>query len=370
MSCRCEYCDKKNCFGECQNYLIEMIKNGVGHDDIETLLMQLPKVKYALTAKINSIFGTEIEVCKNSDRLDDKTFAFKQFLYKKNRNNKTNLAEIKKALWDKEVFGKAYCFFESTENGNNLYYLSQSSVNTFIPIEKDSIIQEVSYYTVGEPTITDKIDWKEHKDGYIKYDGGYIIKPSNMLVFESDTFVLNSDLMQLQNLLQINKKINESTTYRDYGNVFVFPNGKIATALSATGNRIKEEMNKAVKAMRDKVAKLIKKDNTKDSNVIVLDEQYQKIEQIKPLTKITEYQFYWEKQDDIISSVVNFPAILMNMGNVSGDVSKVALIKDARANFLTPLKNDTANILTTLCDKLFDEDGYYIRFEDYKEIEV
>lgn len=371
---QCPYCEKKACHGECQNYLIQMMEKGIDRKELEKIFKEIPKFNYVLNSKIASIFGTEIEVAKDSDIIEDRTFEFKQFLFRKNANGKTNLSEIKKALREKEIFGKSYLFFsagdENEEGKDCLYSLGCDAVTVFKEIENDPIIDNISYYTVGDPDIPEVIDWSEHKKGYIKDDEGYIISKANMLIFESDSYVLNSDLMQLQNLLQINRKVNESTTFRDYGNVFVFPKGKVSAALSATGQRIKDEVNKAVKSMRDKVAKLIKKNNTEDSNVIMLDEQYEKIEQVKPLTVIKDYEFYWKKQDDIISSVVNFPAILLSLGETSGNISKEALIKDARANFLYPLKNDTANVLSMLCDKLFNEEGYYIRFADFEDTEL
>lgn len=373
---QCPYCEKRTCHGECENYLIQMMERGIDRIELEKVFKEIPKFNYVLNSKIASIFGTEIEVAKDSKTNKDRTFEFKQFLFRKNANGKTNLSEIKKALREKEIFGKSYLFFDAADENEKgkdcLYFLGYDSVTPYKDEEKenDPIIDNVLFYTVGSPDIPDLIKWSENKKGYIKDDNGYVISKENMLIFESDSYILNSDLMQLQNLLQINRKVNESTTYRDYGNVFVFPKGKVSSALSATGNRIKEEVNKAVTAMRDKVAKLIKKNNTRDSNVIMLDEQYEKIEQVKPLTIIKDYEFYWEKQDDIISSVVNFPAILLNLGEATGNISKEALIKDARANFLYPLKNDTANVLSMLCEKLFDDDGYYIRFADFEDTKV
>lgn len=371
-SWQCPYCESNSCYGECENYLIQMMKRGIDREKLEQIFKEIPMFNYVLNSKIASIFGTEIEVAKDSNTSEEHTFKFKQFLFSKNGNGKTNFSELKKVLREKEIFGKAYLFFDPGEEGSKpcLYYLGYDDVNVFRPVKQDAIINEVSYYTVGEPDVPDEIDWSKHPKGYIRYDNGYIISKENMLKFDSDSYVLNSDLMRLQNLIQINRKVNESTTYRDYGNVFVFPKGKISGALSATGLRIKDEVNKVVEKMRNKIASLIKKNNTKDSNVIMLDEQYEKIEQVKPLTVIKDYEFYWKKQDDIISSVVNFPTILLNLGEASGNISKEALIKDARANFLYPLKNDTANVLSMLCDKLFNEEGYYIRFADFEDTKV
>lgn len=371
-SWQCPYCESKSCYGECENYLIQMMKRGIDRDKLEQIFKEIPKFNYVLNSKIASIFGTEIEVAKDSETSEERTFEFKQFLFRKNGNGKTNFSELKKVLREKEIYGKAYLFFDPGEEESppSLYCLGCDDVKVFIPKKPDAIINEVSYYTVGEPDVPDAIDWSEHPKGFIRDDNGYIISKENMLIFDSDSYVLNSDLMQLQNLIQINRKVNESTTYRDYGNIFVFPKGNISAALSATGHRIRDEVNKVVEKMRNKVASLIKKNNTKDSNVIMLDEQYEKIEQVKPLTVIKDYEFYWKKQDEIISSVVNFPTILLNLGEASGNISKEALIKDARANFLYPLKNDTANVLSMLCDKLFGEEGYYIRFADFEDTKL
>lgn len=367
----CPYCQQSNCYGECENYLIDIIEHTKNRSILEKIFSEIPKFNYVLNSKIASIFGTEIEVAKDSNRNDEKTKEFKKFLYQNNNNGQTNLSEIKRAIREKEIFGKSYLFIMRDGKKIALYFIPVHKISITKNKKDDPLMDNILYYSLGEikpNEIPERLTF--NRNGYIKTENGYIISKRNMIVFESDSYVLNSDLMQLQNLIQINRKINESTTYRDYGNIFVFPKGKVKDMLSATGNRMKEEFNKAIKKMRDKVASLIKKNNTDDSNVIMLDEQYDKVQQVQPLTKITDYQFYWDKQDDILSSVVNFPTILLNLGEASGNISKEALIKDARTNFLTPLKNETANDMSLICDKLFTEQGYYLRFLDYEETEL
>jgi len=45
------------------------------------------------------------------------------------------------------------------------------------------------------------------------------------------------------------------------------------------------------------------------------------------------------------------------------------LIRDARANALTPLKQDTENVLNKITNKIFGK-GVHLRFADYEPIDV
>ena len=68
-----------------------------------------------------------------------------------------------------------------------------------------------------------------------------------------------------------------------------------------------------------------------------------------------------------MTSVFGFPMILAGLGDEAGNVSKDALLREARANTLTPLKSDTANALSKIARKMFGEE-YYLRFQDYSEV--
>lgn len=176
-------------------------------------------------------------------------------------------------------------------------------------------------------------------------------------------------MRQLRILLEINRKIYESTTKRDYGDIFLFTSAPQKNVVSAVAKRVKDSVNEAIEKMREHVATLIKKNKVTDSNVVVLDESYKEAKQIAPVTKVTDYQFVWEQQDDIVTSVFNFPMLLAGLGDESGNVSKEALIKEARANTLTPIKADTANALSKIAIKLFG-DNFYLRFKDYEAEEI
>jgi len=356
----CEYCQKNGCHGECENYILEMAMAGTKIDGFERLFREIPKFNYVLNEKINSIFGTDLEVASNSDVQSDLTNQFNQFLYATNENGNTNLYEIKKAIKHKEIFGESYLFFDNI----NVYALTKDEVEAYSADETNPIIDAIQYYTVGTCEVPDVL--QVDSNGFIKQDTGYIIFPSNMIKFKSDEYVLNSDLKQLQILLEINRKIYDSTTKRDYGDLFLFTDTPQVNMISAVAQRVKDSVNTAIEKMRERVAELIKRNKVDDSNVVVLDETYKDVKQIAPITKVTDYQFIWEHQDEILSSVFNFPMLLAGLGDDAGNVSKSALLQDARANTLTPIKSDTANSLSVIARKLFGEQ-YYLRFQDYPD---
>ncbi|MDG4968260.1 hypothetical protein [Lactococcus lactis] len=361
----CESCEKLGCHGECENYILQMIEHDAERDAFDRLFKEIPKFNYVLNEKINAIFGTDLEVAKGSEVDKTQTEALSNFLYSKNKNRNTNLFEIKRAIKEKEIFGEGYLFFDS--EGRNVYALAKSEITEFQEDEKNPIIDNILYYTVGTVDVPDK--FKFETKGFFEQESGYIISPENMIKFKSDSYALNSDLRQLQILLDINRKIYESTTKRDYGDLFLFTTAVTKDILSAVAKRVKDKANETIKKMRERVAKLIKRNKVDDSNVIVLDENYKSVEQIKPVTMVKDYQFIWEKQDDIITSVFNFPMLLAGLGDGAGNVSKEALLKEARANTLTPIKADTANALTDIAKKLCGEE-YYLRFKDYSEVNV
>lgn len=359
----CESCEKIGCHGECENYILQMIEHDAERDAFDRLFKEIPKFNYVLSEKINSIFGTDLEVAKGSEVDEVQTEALSKFLYSKNKNRNTNLFEIKRAIKEKEIFGEGYLFFDSKEK--NVYALAKSDITEYQEAEKNPIIDNILYYTVGTVDIPDKLNFGT--DGFIEQKAGYIISPENMIKFKSDSYALNSDLRQLQILLDINRKIYESTTKRDYGDLFLFTTTATKEIVSAVAKRVKDKANETIKKMRERVAKLIKRNKVDDSNVVVLDESYKSITQVKPVTLVKDYQFIWEKQDDIITSVFNFPMLLAGLGDDAGNVSKEALLKEARANTLTPIKADTANALTDIAKKLYGEE-FYLRFKDYNEV--
>lgn len=360
----CKYCEKRTCHGECTNYILEMMERNVNREEIDRLLKEIPKFNYILTEKINAIFGTDLEVANDSETDEDKTKEFEAFLYSANANGNTNLYEIKKAIKEKEIFGEGYLFFDT----ENVYALSEAEISAFKEAEEDPIIDNILYYTVGHVVISEKLEIPE--EGFIKQEAGYIIAPSNLIKFKSDTYALNSDLKQLQILLEINRKIFESTTRRDYGDLYFFTTevkGGLVSAVANVANRIKDTANQTIEKMRQRIADSIKENKVDDSNVVVFDETYKDMKQAQPITKVTDYKFIWDKQDNIISSVLNFPMLLAGLGDEAGNVSKEALLREARANMLTPIKADTANSLSKIAKKLFGEE-YYLRFQDYSEV--
>jgi hypothetical protein len=360
----CKYCNDKGCHGECTNYILAMMDHNAGREEIDRLLKEIPKFNYILSEKINAIFGTDLEVAQGSKSVADKTEEFEKFLYSANANGNTNLYEIKKAIKEKEIFGEGYLFFDT----ENVYALAESEISSFQEAEEDPIIDNILYYTVGDVSVPEELKFPEA--GFIKQEAGYIIAPSNLIKFKSDTYALNSDLKQLQILLEINRKIFESTTRRDYGDLYFFttePKGGLVSAVANVANRIKNTANEAIKKMRQRIADSIKENKVDDSNVVVFDETYKDMKQAQPITKVTDYKFIWDKQDNIVSSVLNFPMLLAGLGDEAGNVSKEALLKEARANTLTPIKADTANSLSMIAKKLFGEE-YYLRFQDYSEV--
>ena len=364
---KCEFCERQNCHGECQNYILDMIDAESGRLEFEKLFKQIPKFNYILTAKISSIFGTDLEVSNKSSVNKAKTEEFDEFLYKTNENGNTNLSEIKRAVKEKEIFGLSYIFFD--DKNRNVYFIDTADITVYKKSENNPVIDNILYYTIGNPDITeDEIKFKKNEN-YILDDEGYIVKPKNIIKFSSDSFVLNSDLIELQTLIEINRKIYLSTTKRDYGDLYFFTSKPATNPISAVANRIKNTTEDVIKKLRESFALLIKANKTEDSNVAILDEQYEKVEQVEPLTTVKDYQFFWEKTDDIMTSVMNFPAILADLGDASGNISKEALIKNARANFLTPIKSDTANALSVIAVAMFG-DGFYLRFKDYETEEL
>lgn len=357
----CPQCEKRGCHGECENYILEMIEHEASRDEFDRLFKEIPKFRYVLNEKVNAIFGTDLEVAVESEVSETETEKFSTFLYSTNANGNTNLYEIKKALKEKEIFGEGYLFFD----GKDAYALDQSKIIAYQENDKDPIIDKIEYYTVGEVDVPPKLEFDS--PGFIKQKGGYIISPNNIIKFKSDSYALNSDLKQLQILLEINRKIYDSTTKRDYGDIFLLTSASKGSPVSVVAKRVKDTVNEAIEKMREHVANLIKKNKVDDSNVVILDETYKEVKQVSPVTTVKDYQFIWENQDDIITSVFNFPMLLAGLGDEAGNVSKEALLKEARANTLTPIKSDTANALSKIAKKLCG-DEYYLRFKDYSEV--
>lgn len=382
----CKKCNKSNCHGGCDDIVLEIMEQlGDDMSEFDKFVMRVPKANYILDSKVASIFGTGFEIVNNDEGKpeydsegnvvdNEQTKTFEAMLYNTNENGNTNMSELKRAIREREIFGESYLFFDDAND--NFYFLRKNQVTTHKYDDKDSIIKRVAFYTVGSPDMPEEniIRWNEQ--GYIRQvdeNGnvlGYIIHPDNLIRFYSGTYMLNSDIEQLKLLVDIVDKFEETTTLRDFGDVYALteiPRERLETA--GTNDTIRTTAEKTLKKMNEMVASLMKKDKTEDSNAIVLDNRFKDIKQLEPVIKPTDYQFIWENQDQIVSSALRWPTILSNLGNESGNVSKSALIKEARANFLTPTKDDVANALSKVAKSMFGESSY-IRFKPYEEIDL
>ncbi|OFI46745.1 hypothetical protein BG262_02810 [Floricoccus penangensis] len=367
---QCDICNKVNCHGECMNYLIEMVEQlskESNMDEFNRIFMQIPDFNYRLDGKINAVFGTDLEVAKNGERDEELSNRWDEILYKTNRQGSTNLAEIKKFYRYKEVFGTSYLFIDDKEEQFRLVkpnLVSEMALKT----DNDILGTEIVWYKLGSPEINDSYSLRKNQGfEYFPYSGGYAVAPSNIIKIHDDSFILNSDLLRLQILLSMLLKILCATTDRDYGDLFVFTEQPKEKLLSAVAKRTKDAVANAVESMRVKLAEFIKQNKTDDSNVVIFDEQYKDIKQIAPVTPIKDFQFIYDDLDNILSSVTNFPSILVDRGDIGRNVSNKNLLSSARAGWLTPQKKELAVAVTPAAKLLLNDKDCYLRFKDYPE---
>lgn len=320
-----------------------------GLEKVDEYMRVLPGADYVLTQTLNYIFSNGLTTGSiNEDVvLDD-------FLYRKNRKGTTNLHTLRDTLGMAITHGA--CGMRWL-NGDIYQY--KWGTYRILTLLKDGIEQVVGYIVSKDgkfvPPI--KFDFKkytEYEDFIRDLDEKQLIllDTNEFMVIRNDTSLpyghspLLRDEARLDLLTAVYERLNYDIRYDGPGRIIIRPkdgfvsgdlNDISTTAVIGEALKQKDKDDKAMLAEARRVAKQLQ--GSSSDSVIVLSNAFSdKIEHLERVTKATEF-FTWIKNDTLLlAQDFGMSPSLLELGNVSGNVSMSSIIDLAMLNSIVPLR--------------------------------
>lgn len=309
----------------------------------------LPGADYVLTQTLNYIFSNGLTT--GSIRQDE---ALDKFLYRVNDRGTTNLHELRDTIGMAITHGTSGLRWKD----GNVYQYKWGTYRALTYLQGG--IRKVVGYLVARdggyvpaPVFNPK-DYREYMD-FLKEldkDDVMVLSPSEFLNIRNDTSEiyghspLLADQERLDLLVAVYERLNYDINYDGPGRIIIRPKDgfmqgedtdisatmAMSGALEANEKRIDD-----IKKEARRVAKDIK--NSSSDSVVVLSNAFDKeIEKLPRVTKATEF-FNWLKNDTmILAQDFGMNPSLMELGNVSGNVSMTSILDSAMLNSIVPLR--------------------------------
>ena len=328
-------------------------KRDYGLEKVDEYMRVLPGADYVLTQTLNYIFSNGVTT---GSIIDDKKLD--AFLYKKNLEGTTNLHVLRDTIGMAITHGA--CGMRWL-NGNIYQYkwgtyriltLMQNGIQTVVGflVSKD-----------GKNVPPVKFDFDKYEDyaDFIKdIDRKQLIllDTKEFMVIRNDTSLpyghspLLRDEARLDLLTAVYERLNYDIRYDGPGRIIIRPKDGFrsgdANDISTTAvisEALKQEQKDKQNLLNEakRVAKQIQ--GSSSDSVIVLSNAFDdKIEHLERVTKATEF-FTWIKNDTLLlAQDFGMSPSLLELGNVSGNVSMSSIIDLAMTHSIVPLREKYA----------------------------
>lgn len=309
----------------------------------------LPGADYVLTQTLNYIFSNGLTT--GSIRQDE---VLNKFLYKVNDKGTTNIHEIRDTIGMAITHGTSGLRWKD----GNVYQYKWGTYRALTYLQGG--IRKVVGYLVAKdggyvpaPAFNPK-DYNEYRDFLKELDNDelMVLSPSEFLNIRNDTSEiyghspLLADQERLDLLVAVYERLNYDINYDGPGRIIIRPkDGYLQgedTDISATqamsgALEKNEERIENIKKEASRVAQQIK--NSSSDSVVVLSNAFdENVEKLPRVTKATEF-FNWLKNDTmILAQDFGMNPSLMELGNVSGNVSMTSILDSAMLNSIVPLR--------------------------------
>lgn len=325
-------------------------KWGDGLAKVDEYMQILPGADYVLTQTLNYIFSNGLTT--GSIRDDEK---LKKFLYRKNSKQSTNKDELRNAIGMAITHGASGLRWL---NGNIYQY--KWGTYRILTLKRNGV-QSVLGYLIAKhggkvpPVKFDFKEYSEYEDFIRDIDdkGLILLDTSDFMVIRNDTSLayghspLLADEARLDLLTAVYERLNYDIRYDGPGRIIIRPkdglaggdeNNDVSTANVLQGALQGQQKSKEMLlAEAKRVANQIKKSSS--DSVIVLSNAFDKqIDHLERVTKATEF-FTWIKNDTLLlAQDFGMSPSLLELGNVSGNVSMTSIIDLAMLNSIVPLR--------------------------------
>lgn len=344
-------------------------------DRVDEYMEKLAGANYVKTQTLNYIFSNGLTTGSiNQDKILEK------FLYKTNERENLNLDEIRNAIGMAITHGHSGLRWL---NGNVYQYKwGEYRALTYI---SQGIRKNVGYIVSKDgkkiPSLQfDYKNYREYQDFLRDLDDKNLILLSNreFQPIRNDTSLvygkspLLEDRERLDLMLATYERLNYDIRYDGPGRIVIRPkdgyvNGdgndvSSSTVLNTSLGSEKKRVDK-IKAEASRVAQEMK--NSSSDSVIVLSNAFdENITHLERVTKATEF-FSWLKNDTLIlAQDFGMSPSLLELGNVSGNVSMTSIIDLAMLNSIVPLRERYATQFSSfLSEHLKLDKVYFNKYE-------
>lgn len=324
-------------------------KRDYGLEKVDEYMRVLPGADYVLTQTLNYIFSNGLTTGSiNEDvKLDD-------FLYRKNSEGTTNLHVLRDTIGMAITHGA--CGLRWI-NGNIYQY--KWGTYRILTLLKNGINTVVGYIISKKGDRVPPI--KFHFDKYIEYEDFLrdiddqeliLLDTKEFMVIRNDTSLpyghspLLRDEARLDLLTAVYERLNYDIRYDGPGRIIIRPkdgfvsgdmNDISTTAVISEALKQQKKDNDSMLKEAKRVAKQLQ--GSSSDSVIVLSNAFSdKIEHLERVTKATEF-FTWIKNDTLLlAQDFGMSPSLLELGNVSGNVSMTSIIDLAMLNSIVPLR--------------------------------
>lgn len=353
------------------------------YEQIDYFRKNLPTLSYVENQFLNFLFSNGLTT---GDDEQDKNI-LEPFLYSHNIMGVTNYEVLRSAVIESREYGRCGIRWLSYEDGIVLVPHDRYTSLQVWDKEYKGFKRTVAYAIAltEEAVVTGEEPLEIDRDEYVN-TGQLVTKNKDIIIVSPDEFInlrnntskengesiFERDIQRFRLLSQVYERLNYDIKYDGPGRVIFWLKDDIISNTSnemSTGEIISQLSNdkdkRAEKAHKEleQIANAIK--NSTSDNVILSPSMFEdKIDHLPRVTKATEF-FDWLNQEGvIIAQNFGISPGLIELGNVSGNVSMEKIIDNAMVNDIVPLREAIAvQISHVISSKLGVQKIYFNKYE-------
>lgn len=339
------------------------IRKRAGLAEIEHLLKVLPGMGYIENQLVDHLFSDGVTTGSiPQDKVLD------EFLYRKNIQGNTNLAVLRDVIMNASVYGETGLRWYD----GNIYMVQPGTYGALIRKENGIKYPAVFFCSEDGHYVSDEEVPKEQdfEDALTPEDIVRIFKDRKLVLLDTENFVnvrndtskLHGDSPLLRDTLRIDllesvySRLGYDVEYDGPGRLILRPKdgyvtgdvNEVATSsvmnqsVMAASKRL-ENAQKEVKRVGEEVK------NSSSDSVILLSNAFDKeITKLERVTKATEFFDWISNEGEILSQAVGLAPSLLELGDISGNVSMQRILDDAMINTVVPLREQYATQFSEL----------------------
>ena len=374
--------DINNCVSPCSDIGTTCVPD-VKIVNLKWLIDNLPGMNYVLNRELNYIFSNGLTTGGEKD--DEK---LKTWLYEKmNALGASNYLVLRDAIGNAIVHG---------ECGLRLYKGALYSYETGhygVLYTKENGVTEIFGYFIHEKgeevdTDLDREEWEQFET-YMDIQAWFeerhliLLTPNEFVNIRNDTAHIHglSPLMQdkqrIKLLLSVYSRLNYDIEYDGPGRIILRAKSQYSdteneqstasTILNNSGAAQMKRYEEAKQEARRVAAEL--KNSSSDNVIVISDGFHEKIEHLPRVTKATEFFDWISNEGVIIAQILGMSAVLVEVGEWSGNVSMEKVIDDAMVNTIIPKRETYAVQFSALIARVIGVPKVFFDKYDMKQAE-